>query len=328
MPGPGGGAHGGGGSRPGGFGGGGFGGGPRPGGFGGPHGGFGHGPHRHHGPIFFGGGPWFHRPRYYGGGCLSGLLGAIMLPVIFIIFAAVFLFSSISTSVSVLSQGGVYMYDEETFQDYADAQYAAEFGNADAYEDYLLLVFLVEEEYYDYAYIAWVGDHIESDVNQMFGNDQTEFGRAIEASVNQNSYKYSLDSNLAQVMSTMSKRIQALGLESSYHCDEDHSDIKSHLTNKTSMQLTESTVNTALEEFTEATGIPVVIVVDDIEDVFEKGIPSDVYISIAISVIFIFIAVMLIVSAVKNKKRNANNNKNNNNNNNNNGNYNSDNYYS
>ena len=142
----------------------------------------------------------------------------------------------------------------------------------------------------------------------MFGNEQTEFGRAIEASVNMNSYKYSLDSNLAQVMSTMSKRISALGLESSYHCDEDHSDVKSHLTNKTSMQLTESTVNSALEEFTEATGIPVVIVVDDIEDVFEKGIPSDTYISILISAVFIFIAVMIIISIVKSRKNNPKNN--------------------
>jgi len=250
-----------------------------------------------------------------------------MLPVIFVLFAVIFVVSSLSTSISVLSQGGVPIYDEETFQDYADAQYAAEFGNANAYEDYLLLVFLVEEEYYDYAYIAWPGDHINSDIKVMFGNEQTEFGRAITASVNMNSYKYSLDSNLAQVMETMGKRINALGLESSYigTCKEDHSDVKSHLTNKTAMQLTESTVNSALEEFTETTGIPVVIVVEDINDVFEKGIPSDTYISFVISAIVIFIAIMFIVSAVKNKKdKNANKNDSGYNNGNNNGN----NYYS
>lgn len=252
-----------------------------------------------------------------------------MAPVIFIVFAVIFLISSLSTTVSVLSKGGEFMYDENRFQDYADAQYAAEFGNGEAYEDYLLLVFLVEEEYYDYAYIAWVGDHIDGDIQMMFGDEQTELGRSVTASVNKNSYKYSLDSNLAQVVDTMNKKITAKGLESSYHCSEDHSDIRPHLTNKTELSLTEDTVNRALEDFTESTGIPIVIVVDDIEDVFEKGIPSDVYISILISAIFIFIGVMIIVSIVKSRKNGANNNNNRNNNGSyNSGNYNDGNYYS
>ena len=288
MPGPGGGARGGGGSRSGGFGGGG-----RSGGFGGSH-----GHHGHHGPVFFGG-----PRRYYGGGgCFSSILGAILLPLVFILFAVIFIVSSISTSISILSQGGVPIYDENKFQDYANSQYAAEFGEGEAYEDYLLLVFLVEEEYYDYAYIAWLGDHIDGDISQLFGNEQTALGHTIDDCVNQNSYKYSLDSNLAQVMDTMSTIVKARGLESSYNCSEEHSDISSHLTNKTSLELTESTVNRALEDFTESTGIPVVIVVDDIEDVFEKGIPSDAYIPLIISAVLVFIAIMLIISLVKTRK--------------------------
>ena len=246
MPGPGGGRNGGGGSR-GSFGGGSYGGGSR-GGFGGGfgggyHGGFGGPPRRGYyfgGP--FGGGFWGPRRYYYGGGgCLGGLLGLIFVPVILILLSAVMLFATVGTAFSDVTSGGSVRYDENTFQDYADAQYRAEFGNSTAYEDNLLLVVLVDEDYYDYHYIAWVGDHIQTDINKLFGNEQTEFGRAIEANINVNSYKYSLDTNLAQVVEQMTTVIERKQLESSFKCKEEHIQVNSHVTNKTDLADRKST---------------------------------------------------------------------------------------
>lgn len=290
MPGPGGGAHGGGGGRAGGgsFGGGGsFHGG---GGFnGGHHGGFGGGGHHRpphhggfHGPHFGGGwgGGWFHRPRHYGGGCLGSLTGMILTPLIiilFIVFGLIWLFGNNvtvnhDTNDVVIENNAVvdeeYVYNENTFQDYADKVYAEEFGNSTAYEDNILLVFLTEDEnYYDYYYIAWVGDHVATDINYMFGNEETEFGVAVSNAITTSSYKYSLDANIAQIIKTMEENIVESGAES-FTCEEKHIQVESHLTNKTALELTEDTVNISLQSFTETTGIPIVVVVDDISEVF------------------------------------------------------------
>ena len=285
MPGPGGGAGGGGGSRGGGFG----------GGFGG--GGFGHRPshHHYHRPGFFFWGP----RRYYGGGCLGGLVGMIFLPIIAIILSAILLITSVISAFSIAGQGGVVVYDENKFQDYADNAYAEEFGIAGAYEDNILLVFTVDEEYYNYYYIAWVGDHVERNINYMFGANNTELGRAINASVNQKSYKYSLDSNLADVVDTMAEKIEARGLANSFTCNEPHAQVKSHLTNKAEIDMTHETVNSALEDFTERTGISIVLVVDEEEDVFGKTMPAGTIITIVISLVILVLAAFWIFKAIK-----------------------------
>ena len=288
MPGPGGGSHGGGGSRGGGgfggsHGGGGFGGPRGGGGFGGPHGGGFGGPHGgpHMGGFsgpHMGGFGWRRRPpRYYGGGgCLSGLLSMFLVPIVLILFIVMFVFYSCGSNVTREPENNVENnvesisvdYDEETFQDFANEMYEDEFGKSTAYEDNLLIVVLTDEDYYDYYYIAWVGDHIATDINYMFGDNDTELGEAMSDSINATSYKYSLDSNLAQVIETMEQKITALGLTSSFKCEENHAQVESHLTNKTNIDMTEQTVNDALENFTETTGIPIVIVVEDVDDVF------------------------------------------------------------
>lgn len=234
-------------------------------------------------------------------------MSAILIPVILIIFASVMLFSSVGSAFANVSGGGVSVYDENAFQDYANLQYEEEFGSASDYEDCLLLVFLVEDEkYYDYAFIAWCGDHIDPRITNMFGDEQSKFGRAIQSSaINSDSYKYSMDTGIASVVSTMQNHVSALGLESSYTdiCSTEERAYKSHLTNKTTLDITESTVNTALESFTEKTGIPVVVVVDDIDTAFPKTIMFEDIIIVIIAIAMIIAAIVLIVKAVKNSKK-------------------------
>lgn len=305
MPGPGGGSRGGGGGRGGSFGGGGFGGGGRGsfggGGFGGGHrGGFG-GPH-------FGGRPPFHHhhhwgPRYHGG---AGCLGALLTPVFVIMFAVFLIFYSLLSLIptSNTSSSTNVIYDENTFQDYAEVQYLAEFGSSTAYEDNILIVFLAEEEnYYDFYYIAFMGDDIVDPIYNMFGNNQTDLGIAMNANISASSYKYSLDKNLAQVILQMEKEISALNLESSFSCKEDHVQVRSHITNKTDIPLTEETVNSALESFTNTTGIPIVIVVENMEEVFPVKSSSDSIIILVIAIVIIVIAVVAIIRSARKKKK-------------------------
>lgn len=256
-----------------------------------------------------GGGPrpvggWgMHPRRRYGGGCLGGALNMILGPIILILVVVFFLFSFVRSGVTVRVEGG---YDEETFQDYANSQYEVEFGRSSAYEDNLLITVLVdEEECYEYYYIAWVGDHIATDINHMLGNDQTELGQAMNNCISTSSYKYSLDSNLAQVMDMLTQEISGLNLESSFTCTENHAQVSSHLTNHSDLDMTESTVNEALARFTEATGIPAVIVVEDMNEVFGRTVAETTGSSRSFTFVAIvgLIAVMVIVFVVKSQRR-------------------------
>lgn len=304
MAGPGGGSRGGGfggGSRGGGFGGGrggGFGGGSRGGGFGGP---------RHHGPHF--GGGYYRRPRFFGfgpryyggGGCLGGFVGALMAPILLLLVVGAMLIGMIGSTFSNVAQGGVISYDERTFQDYANNEYYKAFGNSNATEDNILIVFLTNDETDGYYCIAWVGDNIQDEINLMFGDDTTAFGQSMIASVS-DMYAYSLDSNLAMVINTMSDKIEQLGLTSSFKKESDHTKTpESQLVNYTDLALTEDTVNDALVSFTETTDIPMVVVVENMETVFGKSLPTgDIMVMIFLAALAV-VAVVIIVRVVKNR---------------------------
>ena len=294
MPGPGGGSRGGGfggGSR----GGGGFGGGGHHGGFGGHH----HGPHR----PFFGG--WYYGPRYYGG-FGGGFFGMLITPIIMLIFCAIFLFASIASSFSTVSNGGRVIYDEATMQEYANVQYASAFGDSSAYEDNLLLVFLTNETADDYYSIAWIGDNVNYEISYMFGDETTDYGIAVLGNINNSYYAYSLDSNIADIVDAMRVKIGRLGLESSFRRASDRTELASpQFINNTTLALTEATVIPVLNDFTEQTGIPIAIVVEDMEDVFGKTLAGIDWFGIIVALVIAIVAISLIVQAFKAKKNAA-----------------------
>lgn len=248
-------------------------------------------------------GGWWFGPRYHGGGgCLGGMIGAILAPIFVVIILLVFLFSAISGNVNV--QMGGTEYDETAFQDYADDQYAQQFSDSEDYEDHILIVFLADEEYYDFYYIAWVGDHVHSSINNMLGNNNTELGRAMQSCINETNYKYSLDSNLAQVMNVMAEKIQALGLEDPYTCDSEHAAVTGKLINHTELPITESTLQSALTNFADTTGLSVVLVVEDASDVFETGGSGFQNAKLpAIILLAVIVVVIVIILISKNSKK-------------------------
>ncbi len=223
-------------------------------------------------------------------------------PIFLVVFAIIMLASTFGSAFGSLTTGGEIAYNENVLQDYANAQYFAEFGGEKDSEDQLLLVFLIEDEqYYDYAYIAWCGDHIQGKIKAMLGAEGTRLGSAIQNSaINGSSYKYSLDSGIAQVMGTMQGHIEALELESSFICDSAPSQYPSHLINRANIDMTEDTVNAALESFTAATGIAVAVVVEDAEEVLPRDFD---YVSVFIALLFLVIAAVMIVQAVKQKDK-------------------------
>lgn len=310
----GGGSRGGGGFGGGSFGGshgGSFGGSHNGGSFGGSHGGhFGghhHAPppphHHHHGPFFWG--PRRRTVLYGGGGCFS-----VVFIFIFFIFAAMFLLLPNGAVIDFSDGVTIHeeIYDEATMQDYANEKYMKYFGNTSAVEDNILLVMLTNEACDGYYTIAWVGDNVDYQINEMFG-EYTEYGDALYNNVDEY-FGYSLDSDLAEVVKEMTQHIENLGFSSSFNFESDRSNLADpKFVNMTTMDLTAELVNSALEEFTDKTGIPIVIVVDSAEKVFgadtestvtvtdpQSATPSTIQFSpifiITIAVVVVFLVVM------------------------------------
>ena len=236
-------------------------------------------------------------------GC-GGLLASIFIvPIILILVCGIMIFSIVGGAISNVQNGGIISYDEAVFQNYADQQYQAAFGDSSAPEDNILIVFLTNEESDGYYVIAWVGDNINYQINEQFGAEGSVFGNAMLSSVNAEYHAYSVDKNLATVMNKMSDRVQSLNLESSFDTEEDHSRLaKSRVINYSHLSITEKTVNDALEQFTADTGIPAVIVVDTMENVFGKTVPTSTIITLLVLVVIIVIAIVMLVKGFKKRR--------------------------
>lgn len=284
MPGPGGGSRGGGfsgGSR-----GGGFGGGSRGGGFHG--GGMHHRPHHghhhhHHGPIFFG--PRFYGPHHRaGGGCLGGAIGASVFVFLFIFVFLALIIGSFSEDTG---------FSQDALQDYANEMYFEHFDGADNFEECILIVMTVTDDYQkeNSTYIAWVGDDLPYQVREMFGNEYTEFGRIVLNNIPDH-YEYSLSSNLRDIVNLMSEKV----IEHAQASTNPDTSL-SKLVNNSSLSLNEKTINGALVDFTEKTGYPIAIVVADNDTVYKSGDDGgDILVGI---IIVLAIVIVLIVVATK-----------------------------
>ena len=232
-------------------------------------------------------------------------MGALMLPLVLLLVAVIGFFGMFGSALTNVQNGGTVTYNERTFQDYANQQYLTEFESSSAYEDNILIVFLTNEEADGYYTIAWVGDNLKTQINEQFGNEYTVFGRAMQSSIDTDYYAYSISSNLASVMDKMTDSVTKLNLESSFKVEEDHSEmVESHLTNRSNLAINEETVERSLRGFTEATDIPVVMVVDSMENVFGKSINSGDILTLVVFAGMAAVAIWLIVKAIKGREGN------------------------
>lgn len=248
----------------------------------------------------------WHRSTYYNSGCcFGGLIRMLVIPFVLIMFVMSILAGVFGGGMETLFNGGRVQYNEETFHDYTNEQYRLEFADSAGFEDNLLIVFLIDEDYYDYHYIAWVGDHIATDINHMLGGNYTELGSAMSSCINDSCYKYSLDADLARVMEQLTKQIEALELESSFNCEESRQEAEVRLVNRTELPMTVETVENALREFADTTGIPTVILVENMEAVFGKTMPVEAIVSVLVLGGIVILVIVLVVKRFRKKRSNS-----------------------
>ena len=251
------------------------------------------------------------RSRYRGGYRGSGVsigevgLAGVVMGAIFIIFplfvGGIMLLSFLPNLI------GRPSYEDSDFQDYCHEIYYDEFSSYGATEDYLLLVIATEDfNYYDYYYMAFAGDHISADVRNMLGDNSSVLGKAFSTYINSSSYKYSLDVDIVAALDKVANTISSRN--DIYTCKENHSQYQSRFENKTSIELDAEQLNEAAKSFTNKTGIPMLLIVDEINNVYEivhsvEAFFVPIFICIML-LVFVGSGTFLLVKSLKNIKRN------------------------
>lgn len=191
-----------------------------------------------------------------------------MLPILFFLMLAM-LFGNGSVQKEPapdqqIAQGG---YSERALEDYAAEQYDEAFGGSSAYEDNLLLTFLVYDDRSDFTYMTWVGDHINDTTYGLLGGNDTVLGRTLERYV-QYGYESTLSDDLSRALGALAGEIAGASPKGAFLCTEAHLAPSEPLINDSSLSLDEELLRSALREFTETTGIPIALAIADAEDIF------------------------------------------------------------
>ena len=147
---------------------------------------------------------------------------------------------------------------EKKLQDYANTQYAAIFANSAAYENNILFLYVVHDNYKDLDAIAWAGDDVPYKTNLMLS------GKAISRHINNSYYTYQLSSGISMSISSICKNVD----ESTMNIPD-----RTYKTyNKSSLNVTTTNIDQSLKEFSDKTGHSVAVVIVDYEDVYGNPI--------------------------------------------------------
>ena len=106
-----------------------------------------------------------------------------MIPIILVFMLGTVFFGTISQSFINVINGGSVEYDEAVIQEYGAQKYKEAFNESDNYEENILIVFLTNEECDGYYVYACVGDDLAKSTRDLFGDENTVFGRTANSSL-------------------------------------------------------------------------------------------------------------------------------------------------
>lgn len=188
-------------------------------------------------------------------------------------------------------------YEESTFQTYANARYEEAFADTEDYENNILIVFTTYEGYDGWECIPWGGNHIDKEVDYLFGED---FEYVVYNNIPEY-YENSLTKNWKYIIEKMTEKVEKV-------VDAPEGDVDtsfSKLYNRSNLNIDSETVNAALVEFTEKTGISIALVIDEGADVFGVESGNDDKVIMIFAIVLIVIVAIVIIMNNKSKKNKA-----------------------
>ncbi len=237
-----------------------------------------------------------------GKGAILGLL--IFLPFI-IIFFVMFAFFFGGPSGCGCSFNENTHVDEALVDKYTENQYNEKFASLSNYEDYALIVFLIDdEEYYEYYYCTWIGDHVSANTANLLGLNDSTLDDAFEANISTD-YKKTISLDLASTIYQLISKSDSNGLT----CNESTAAyISSHVDNDTNLNIDEATINAALKAFEDKTGVKLVLVIDTINEVCivsSKEMTIDNLMPFIIIGVILLFFIIIIISNIFKGRRNS-----------------------
>lgn len=195
----------------------------------------------------------------------------------------------------LLGKGAIY--DEAYIQEYLEEERARLFADAPT-DDQVLIVILVSSDYSEYHYAVSVGDHVAPEIAGLYrGEDQT-LGSVLKNSITRGSFEKTLNNDLKSVIKSMNYRMSEVRNESPtgrlYTCDRTQETYRL-LENHTELKLGGRNLDRALA----GAGLPTVIVVEDMRDVYGYHVPlKELFIAIT-TLLAIAGIVLLIVYLIR-----------------------------
>ena len=242
---------------------------------------------------------WFFAPHYY----YRRGFGVFVAPIISLVVIFALIGVLLLGTVNVVREKRVD-YSEETAEQYALEQYEKAFGQESAYEDKILLVFFPYANHIDYDFIAMIGDDLTNTVYNSFRGSRSELERAMHNYISSTDYESTLSRNLSSVVDEMASTISYYGNPFRASCrDTVHVEGDSYLLNKSGLELDKDMVNQSLAEFTGATGIEMVLLVEEAAEVFGYVSPMPL---IVFSLFLLLVAGAIIFAVVRGVKARKN----------------------
>ena len=182
--------------------------------------------------------------------------------------------------------------EKDELQQYGTEKYYEIFGSSSAIEDNILLIFLADEELDDYSTMGIVGANVTYYIRVMF-EDGEDYYDAVYDNFDYDDFADYLTMGFGNVIGIMTDAITDHGFYSSFNTPSDRSSLSpSGIINQTALTLDESYITDKLEQFTEMTEIPCVLLIEYEQNVYSEF--ETVFDDIGIA---LFILMMLLIPA-------------------------------
>ena len=197
-------------------------------------------------------------------------------------------------------KGGEASYDEQVFDDYAMEQYYEVFESS---EDAVLLVCVLDKEYTTYYCNTVFGDHLSSSFAKMFKDEYSAFPSIVRNNIQETGYKYSLGQDLGDAVEDFTLYLKGKDIGPLLSCGgSDSPSAEPGLLNKSSLHVVTGGVDEALKTFQEETGITLVIVVDDFENVFPKQMDIGTILAVLFCLVLLVLCIVSLVKSIRRRK--------------------------
>lgn len=195
-----------------------------------------------------------------------GSKGIIFLIIFTLFFAVGFIIMFNQSSGDLLTDGKA-VYDKKKMNEYIKTNYENEFKDSATYEDNIILFFLYNEDYNEYLLDFYIGYDLSTSIYKYLNtySNSSNFDRNFDTS----NCDDDIEKNLSNVINEITINLDN-NFDEYLKCNHTNDEYISKVTNSSHSELDITEIERSLINFTDTTGLSIVLVIDSMENVFGK----------------------------------------------------------